>query len=176
MTGCFSGLSQIKCQHSPILNVAGSSVSAQVVLNTFLPPAVQGPGNSFSYFNPDLIVYPWTGGPDSAFRNHSHNPFPPQHSGMENLGSMDQFQLLHYINEMMTYLPKSRRLLKLFATDFDAVDQASIFWKPLFLISCTLRQLLLESGFLSTRVPETGLIHQVQTDEKLPLLNWKGLF
>lgn len=48
---------------------------------TLVPPADQGPGNSFSYFNPDLIAYPWTGDPDSVFGNHRHSSFPPQYPG-----------------------------------------------------------------------------------------------
>lgn len=43
-------------------------------------------------------------------------------------------------------------------------------------MSCVLRQLLLDSGFLSIQGPEIDVILPVQIDEKLPLLNWTELF
>ena len=68
----------------------------------------------------------------------------------------------------------------MFATDFEAMDKTILWYFFLVIISGALTQWLGDSGFLGIQVPdnleETDLIVQVQRDEELPLLNWKGLF
>lgn len=179
-------LNQIQHQQSPNLTLGGVESVPNWSWTLTLLPDLQGPGNNCPHLTLIWFYILWPGGYDTEFGlktavtiHSSHNLLGDSH-GLESLGNTNQFQLLHFVGEMMDLLArKLSYLLKVFAANFGIcgphLNSLEAF---LVIISCAWRQLLVDSGFLGKQIcdnfGEVDHILQMQMrnlDERFPLLN-----
>lgn len=94
-----------------------------------------------------------------SLANHSHNPFAPQQPGWltwsGEFRKHHQFQLCHFVDEMMDLLAKKLSFAKgvygwLWSNGQDIISLDSF----LVIISCALREQWIDSGFLGIGVPD----------------------
>lgn len=129
-------------------------------------PASRCPGSwkQFLTFNSSLIcIFSDLEVLIPSFANHSHNPFAPQQPGWltwsGEFRKHHQFQLRHFVDEMMNLLAKKLSFAKgvygwLWSNGQDIISLDSF----LVIISCALREHWVDSVFLGIRVPDALVI------------------